>query len=541
MNTCQQVRIFDTTLRDWDQWTGTPFTRKEKMIVAQILHKAGIDIIEAGFARSRCDSDSIKAVVKEIWKESNSPIITSLSRANIQDIDSSCEALIDATRPRIHTFIATSEDHLANKLGITRTQAIDKIISSVSHATKSWMEVQWSAEDATNSDREFLLEAVIAAIENGATIINIPDTLWWSDPWTIESLFLFLKQCTEYLRKEWKDFIFSAHGHNDNWLALAGSIWALRWWATQIETTILWIWERTWNTKFHELLAYINEKWDGNIVNWINFVHNCRIDLVYPVSFLVSRIIWMNIHPNEPIIWSRTNSHGSWIHMDWAIKWNKSTWHDPYTIINTAKYSNPWEIKTFNARWGAAEVTQMLELFWINVENKSSLDIIVTKCSSEAEKARWIYPTMIYWYYLEEQGQFRIDNIQIIDQKEVRIKLTINWKPIELIWKAVDENWIIDATVNAINNYLWDDIITIDSYHAEDRESPAALAKEFWLNYTNWWQGKDMWSEKIWIVTFCLKTQDGKKLMTRHASNNMDESAIKAIIYGSLEYLSGKS
>lgn len=539
MNTTRQVKIFDTTLRDGDQWTGTPFTRKEKMIVAQILANVWIDVIEAGFARSRVDGDSIKAVVKEIWMDSNSPTIVSLSRANKKDIDASCEALLWATKPRIHTFIATADDHIVNKLGKTRWQVLDIIQDTVSYAVSTWCEVQWSAEVATNSDKNFLLEAVIVAIENGATIINIPDTLGWSDPWTIEKLFRFLRKRTEYLRKQWKDFIFSAHGHNDNWLALAGSIWALRWWATQIETTILWIWERTWNTRFHELIAYINERWNWEILPKVQFTHNCRMDLVYPASYLVSRIIWRPIHPNEPIIGSRTNSHGSWIHTDWASKWLRKKWRDLYAVINTTTYWNPWEVKTFNARWGSAEISQMLELFWVSTEQKASLDNLTTRCARMAEKTRWIYPTMVYWYYLEEQGLFRICDIQI-NKKQVTIQLEINWKNVELKWKAVGKNWIIDATVNAINDYLWGEIITIDSYHAEDRESPAALAKEFWLHYENWNKDKDTGSEKIWIVTFCIKWNDGQKYMTRHASNNTDESAIRALIYGSVGYLSRK-
>lgn len=531
-----RIHILDTTLRDGDQWTGTPFMQKEKILVARKLMETWVDIIEAGFARSRIDTESIKEVINAIGTEADSPIIASLSRWNKYDIDASFEALQRAKYPRIHTFIATSQEHMKYKLHMTPDQVITNIRDSVSHASLSGMQVQWSAEDATNSEREFLLNTVITAIESWATIINIPDTLGWSNPWFVEELFWYITEKTNFLRKQY-DFIISAHMHNDNGLALANTIAAIRWGARQVETTVLWIWERTGNVALHQIIAYLNET---NKILWSEdrLLSNINTCYIYPTSLLVSKILWIEIKPNEPIIWGRTNSHGSWIHSDWAIKWKKSEWKDIYSVIDTSQYWTLWETKTFNARGWSAEILDMLWIYIDIAHIKSEyIEALVTKCAKMAELSRWIYPSLVYAYYLEISWEFKLEKITIIGTHRVEITIQIHNIQYVLSGESDEENWIIAATMNAINNFLdkKNSRINLIHFQAEDRVWITDLENEFFPK--NRISSKVEGEKAIWIVTFDLENSEKETTRTRFSSQNVDEASIRALIYGSINEL----
>lgn len=528
------IHILDTSLRDGDQGTGTPFMQDEKVLVARKLAEMGINVIEAGFARSRIDMQSIKDVVKEVWGSLNSPTIASLSRWNKQDIDASYEALLWATYPRIHTFIATSPAHMSTKLHMDHEQVIENICDSVSYAVSTGMEVQWSAEDAMNSERDFLALAVKTAIESWAKVINIPDTLGWSNPWFVEDLFQFLTMKTASLRKQY-NFIFSSHMHNDNGLALANTIAAIHWWARQVEATILWIWERTWNVALHQIVAYIHENqllWNGEERATTTLIP----EYIFPVSLLVSKVLWMEIKPNEPIIWSRTNSHWSWIHADWAIKWSKESGKDIYSTINTSRYGNPWEIKTFNARWWRAEILEVLRSY--NIQNVQHEDIekLIVRCAKMAELSRGIYPSLIYAYYLEIAWQFEIMKVDITWTHEVNITVRIRDQVYILHGESDEENGLIAATVNAINTFLkkTGKFINLVHFQAEDRATIADLEKEFFNQPHLSPIEPTEWEKAVGIITFDLENNRKELIRTRLSGQNVDEASIKALIYWSI-------
>jgi 2-isopropylmalate synthase len=511
----------------------------EKILVAKMLAEAGVDVIEAGFARSRVDADSIRAVVDSIGTDATAPTIASLSRASRLDIDASYEALSKAKRPRIHTFIATSPIHMREKLGMTGDEVLAAIRESVSYAVSTGMEVQWSAEDATNSSWPFLLEAVTAAVESGATVINIPDTLGGSNPWAMESLFRYLTENTTPLKAAGKEFVFSVHTHNDNGLALANALAAIRGGARQVECTVLGIGERTGNVATHQTVAYLKE-FGHSLVPGIRFDTNVRESAIFPVSLLVSRILGTEIRPNEPIIGSRTNSHGSGIHTDGAIKGKRESGADIYSVIDTSRYGNPGEIKTFNARGGAAEAIEMLSAY-VDVSNISKTDVesVITRAATLAEACRGIYPSLVYGLYLETIGRFSLDSIEIHETHHVTIGVSIDGKPFVLKGRSNDENGVIAATMDAINRFLGEsNSLNLTHFHAEDRPSPQELSVEF-FNDRGVEGSLYGTGESLGIVTFELRDRQGRTIRTRYASSNVDEAGVKALVYGAVEKIVG--
>ncbi len=244
------------------------------------------------------------------------------------------------------------------------------------------------------------------------------------------------------------------------------------------------------------------------------------------------------LKPNEPIIWGRTNSHGSWIHSDWAIKWKKRNWKDIYSVIDTVRYWTIWEPKTFNARGWSAEILDML---WIYIDTSQisddCIEMLVTKCAKMAELSRGIYPSLVYAYYLELTGHFRIEKVTIVWTHQVDILVLIIKEQFILSGKSDEENWIIAATMNAINSYLSKKgkHVNLTHFEAEDRVSTIDLENEFFP--------KDKLATKIdgekaiWIVTFDLENSDKQAFRTRYASQNIDEANVRALVYGSIKEL----
>ncbi len=302
------VKIFDTTLRDGEQAPGCGMTAEEKLRVAYQLEKLGVDVIEAGFpASSEGDFQSVKLISESI----RSCEIAGLCRANFNDIDRGWEAVKGAESPRIHTFIATSNIHLKHKLGKTRDEVLEIISAAVKHAKRYTENVEFSCEDATRTDLDYLCKAVDIAIKAGATTINIPDTVGYTVPEEFSYIIRTLKEKVESLDK----VILSVHCHNDLGLAVANSIAAIKEGARQVECTINGLGERAGNASLEEIVMALKVRHDRN-----PFKTRIVTEQIYPTSRLVAHVTGVNVQPNKAIVGANAFAHEAGIHQDGVLK-----------------------------------------------------------------------------------------------------------------------------------------------------------------------------------------------------------------------------
>jgi 2-isopropylmalate synthase len=303
-----RVKIFDTTMRDGEQSPGASMTLEEKIQIATLLDEMGVDIIEAGFPiASIGDFEAVTEIAKII----ENATVCGLSRSGKADIDRAFEALQHARKKRIHTFIATSDLHMEFKLQMTRDQVLEQIEASVSHARSMVDDVQWSPEDATRSDRDFLVTAVQTAIENGATTINIPDTVGYTVPGESADIIRMLKQRVPGI----DDVTISTHCHNDLGMAVANSLAAVGAGARQIECTINGLGERAGNTALEEVVMAMRVR--NDIMPYKTGIDATRI---MQASRLVSTVTGFPIQYNKAIVGKNAFAHEAGIHQDGMLK-----------------------------------------------------------------------------------------------------------------------------------------------------------------------------------------------------------------------------
>ena len=306
MPTRSRIDIFDTTLRDGEQAPGFSMTPAEKLRLAQQLDRLGVDIIEAGFPIS---SDGDFEAVRTIAGAVRRPIIAGLARAIPADIDRAWAALASAARPRIHVFLATSDIHLEHKLRITRDQCLAQVVSSVTRARSYCADVEFSAEDATRTDLAYLCDVAAAAVDAGATTINLPDTVGYALPSDIERMF------TAVATRIGSRAALSAHCHNDLGLAVANSIAAVQAGARQVECTINGIGERAGNASLEEVVMAINVRADA-----LPFQTGIHTPALVPTSGVLSAIVGVSVPPNKAIVGANAFAHEAGIHQDGMLK-----------------------------------------------------------------------------------------------------------------------------------------------------------------------------------------------------------------------------
>jgi 2-isopropylmalate synthase len=307
MATTSRILIFDTSLRDGEQAPGFSMTAAEKLRLAQQLDRLGVDIIEAGFPIS---SDGDFEAVRTIAGAVRRPVIAGLARAIPADIDRAWAALAQATRPRIHVFLATSDIHLEHKLRITREQCLAQIASAVAHAKAYCDDIEFSAEDATRSDLEFLCQVAETAVAAGATTINLPDTVGYALPADIERMFTTVGR-----RLSSDSVVLSAHCHNDLGLAVANSLAAVQSGARQVECTINGIGERAGNASLEEIVMALQVRADA-------LPHRTAIQTqsLVPTSNALSAIVGVSVPPNKAIVGANAFAHEAGIHQDGMLK-----------------------------------------------------------------------------------------------------------------------------------------------------------------------------------------------------------------------------
>ena len=299
-----QVVFFDTTLRDGEQSPGCSMTTQEKLTMAHALEDLGADIIEAGFAMA---SEGDFAAIATITQAVRKPRIASLARAKSEDIEMAARALQFADRARIHVFLASSDLHLEYKLKMSRQQALDQTAESVRLARSLVDDVEFSPEDATRADRDYLVEMVRVAVEAGATTINMPDTVGYTTPEEYGMMFREVRERIPAIDAQ--GIILSSHCHDDLGLAVANSLAAIRGGARQVECTINGIGERAGNAALEEIAAALYVRRDH-----FGLQNNIVLDRLYPASQVLGQIITFRPSPNKAVVGDNAFAHESGIH-----------------------------------------------------------------------------------------------------------------------------------------------------------------------------------------------------------------------------------
>lgn len=307
------IKIFDTTLRDGEQSPGASMNVEEKLLIARQLARLGVDVIEAGFAISSTgDFEAVQRISHEI----EGPVVCSLARAKPDDIDKAWHALNGAHKPRIHTFISTSDIHLKHQFRMTREEARKRAVQMVERARGYVEDVEFSPMDATRSDVQYLYEVLEAVINAGATTLNIPDTVGYTIPSEFGKLIKGIVENVPNINKA----IISVHCHNDLGLAVANSLAAVMNGARQVECTINGIGERAGNASLEEIAMILRTRRDI-----LDMDTKIVTEQIYPASRLVSSITGIMVQPNKAIVGDNAFAHESGIHQDGLLK-DKTTY-----------------------------------------------------------------------------------------------------------------------------------------------------------------------------------------------------------------------
>ncbi|HWF39073.1 MAG TPA: 2-isopropylmalate synthase [Candidatus Acidoferrales bacterium] len=303
-----RIHIFDTTLRDGEQSPGFSMNREEKLRLAHQLEDLGVDIIEAGFPiASPGDLEGVRAVAGEIKRCR----VAALARARKEDVDAALRALEPAAKPRLHVFLATSDLHLKHKLRITRDEALAQIIKMVRFGSAHCENVEFSAEDASRSDIDFLCEVAQAAADAGANVINLPDTVGYSTPEEYGEIF---RRVRAHLVAN-PNVELSAHCHNDLGLAVANSLSAIQNGARQIECTINGIGERAGNASLEEIAVALQVRQSR-----YHATTGIVLENIYPTSRMLSSITGVSVPPNKAVVGANAFAHEAGIHQDGILK-----------------------------------------------------------------------------------------------------------------------------------------------------------------------------------------------------------------------------
>ena len=316
-----KIIIFDTTLRDGEQSPGYSMNTAEKMHLASQLERLKVDVLEAGFpSSSEGDFESVQMIAKKVRNVE----VAALARTSKEDIDAAWGAIKEAAHPRLHIFIATSNIHLQHKLRLNKDQVITKVVEAITYAKQFTKNIEFSAEDGSRTDRDFLCRTFEAAILAGAMIVNLPDTVGYAIPNEFKDLISYIKTHTPNIGKA----ILSVHCHNDLGLATANTLASIDAGARQVEVTVNGIGERAGNTSLEEVVMALHAR-----RNYLNSFTEINTKEIYPSSHLLAMITGIPVQPNKAIVGANAFAHEAGIHQDGVLK-NKSTYEimEPATI-----------------------------------------------------------------------------------------------------------------------------------------------------------------------------------------------------------------
>ncbi|MTI65983.1 MAG: 2-isopropylmalate synthase [Firmicutes bacterium] len=490
----KQIKIFDTTLRDGEQSPGCSMNLQEKVQMAKQLENLKVDVIEAGFAiASKEDFISVKEIAKQI----KDCTVASLARALPKDIDAAWDAVKYAKKPRIHTFIATSDIHMKHKLRMKPKKVIENAVKMVKYAKGYCEDIEFSAEDATRSNLEFLTKIYEEVIEAGATVINIPDTVGYTTPDEFFNFISYIKKNVSNIHKA----EISVHCHNDLGMAVANTIAAAKAGATQIECTINGIGERAGNAALEEIVMALNTRKDF-------FNYNCDIDTteIMRSSKLLSAITGVQVQPNKAIVGVNAFAHESGIHQHGVLQ-ESST----YEIMKPETIGLSQNKMVLGKHSGRHAFEDRLKELGYNL-SKDELSNAFKQFKDLTDKKKVVYnrdiEALITNKVMEIPEIYKLDRFVINSGNTITaiasVKLINNNKEIE---DASNGDGPVDAAFKAI-----DKIVGLE-YDLED----------YSLNSVT--EGKDAQGEAIVKII-----KDGKMYTGRGLSTDIVESSIKAYL-----------
>jgi 2-isopropylmalate synthase len=372
-----RIFFFDTTLRDGEQSPGCVMHGNEKLRMAHQIAALGVDILEAGFAiASEGDSESIRNIAREVGASARGPIIASLARAKREDIEAAAHSIEPAARGRIHTFLSTSDLHLAAKLKITRAQALDQIAEMVALARTYCDNVEFSPEDATRTDPDFLVKVCEVAIQAGATTLNLPDTVGYCLPQGYADMFRMVRQRVPGI----ENIVLSAHCHDDLGLAVANSIAAIQAGVRQVECAINGIGERAGNASLEELAAILVTRRDQ-----LPFRNNIVMNQLYPTSQMLATCISFGAAPNKAIVGANAFAHAAGIHQHGVIA-NPLT----YEIMTPESVGVPSNSLVLGKHSGRRALEHRLIALGHNLTH-AELDAVYHRFTELADRKKTIY------------------------------------------------------------------------------------------------------------------------------------------------------
>ncbi|MBT8356908.1 MAG: 2-isopropylmalate synthase [Desulfobacterales bacterium] len=432
-----RVYIFDTTLRDGEQSPGASMNAAEKMRLAVQMEKLGVDIIEAGFpAASKGDLDAVSQIAQKLEKIE----IAALARTSKEDIDCAWKAISHAAKPRIHTFLATSDIHMDYKLKMTRDEVVKTTAESVKYARSLTDNVEFSAEDGSRSDRDFLCKVFEAAIEAGATTVNLPDTVGYAIPEEFSELVKYVLSHTPNIHKA----ILSIHCHNDLGLATANTLAAINSGARQAEVTINGIGERAGNTSLEEVIMTLHTR-----PNFMPLSTGIETSLIYPTSRLVSMITGIIVQPNKAIVGANAFAHEAGIHQDGVLK-NPMT----YEIMKPETIGLNKNTLVLGKHSGRHALRSRLKELGYDLSDEE-LKLVFKKFKELADKKKHVVDedleVIVTEGILRTKDIFRLEYLQVTSGTTVlpmaSVKLEINGRSV----KGADYgNGPIDSAFNAI-------------------------------------------------------------------------------------------
>ena len=350
----RKIMIFDTTLRDGEQVPGAKLNAKQKLEIALQLERLGVDVIEAGFP---CSSPGDSQAVKNVAREVKKCIVAGLARAVKEDIDICWESVREGEHPRIHVFLGSSDIHVQQKLRMDREKAMNLAVDSVRYAKSFCSDVEYSTEDASRTDFEYLCRVIEEVIKVGATTINVPDTVGYATPDEFGDLIFRLRQSVPALDK----VTLSVHCHNDLGLAVANSLAAARNGAQQVECTINGIGERAGNASLEEIVMTLRTR---------PTVFQAHTDIntkeIYRTSRMVSRLMNIPVQPNKAIVGSNAFAHSSGIHQDGILKDRRT-----YEIMKPEDVGIKEHTMVLTARSGRAAVRHKLKELGFDLEKET--------------------------------------------------------------------------------------------------------------------------------------------------------------------------
>ena len=354
----EQVRIFDTTLRDGEQAPGFSLRVSEKLRLARQLDALGVDIIEAGFPiASPADAEAVYRIAQEIRR----PVIACLARCHRADLEKAAEAIKPADKGRIHTFIATSDLHLKAKLRMSREQCLEAAVEAVRFSRHHTFDVQFSAEDATRSDLDFLCRVVEAVVKAGASTINLPDTVGYATPDETREFFTSIRSRVPNSDK----VIFSTHCHDDLGLAVANSIAAVQGGAQQVECTVNGIGERAGNASLEEIVMAFTVRQER-----LPFTTGINTRELYPSSDLLTSLTGQGVQANKAIVGRNAFAHEAGIHQDGMMKDRRT-----YEIMRAEDVGAPWNPLVLGKHSGRHAVQHRCSELGLTVEGGELIEV----------------------------------------------------------------------------------------------------------------------------------------------------------------------